>query len=124
MKHLIISPHIDDEILGCFSVLDKDTFVLYCGVEDRSYVSKEERVKELELVREHTHFKYKILGNLVNSYKAQDLISAFEQTINEHKPEFVFIPYPSYNQDHRAVYSAALVALRPHDTNHFVKKVL
>ena len=36
----------------------------------------------------------------------------------------VLIPYPSYNQDHRAVYDAALVALRHHDTNHFVKKVL
>jgi hypothetical protein len=34
------------------------------------------------------------------------------------------IPHPSYNQDHRAVYEACLTALRPHDINSFVKKVL
>ena len=38
--------------------------------------------------------------------------------------EKVFIPYPSYNQDHKAVYEASLIALRPHDINFFVKKVL
>ena len=35
----------------------------------------------------------------------------------------MYIPYPSYNQDHRVVYEASLVALRPHDRNFFVKKV-
>ena len=35
----------------------------------------------------------------------------------------IYIPYPSYNQDHRVAYEAALVALRPHDSNFFVKKV-
>ena len=66
----------------------------------------------------------RLLDNTVNSYKATDLIPAFESIINELKPDAVFIPYPSYNQDHRAVYDAAIVALRPHDTIFFVKKVL
>jgi len=52
------------------------------------------------------------------------LISDFERVLNEHKPESVYIPYPSYNQDHTAVYEAALVALRHHDINHFAKRVL
>ena len=40
------------------------------------------------------------------------------------KPDLVFIPTPSYNQDHKTVYDASMVALRPHDLNFFVKKVL
>ena len=62
--------------------------------------------------------------NVVNSYNVPDLIPDFERIINEYCPERVYIPYPSYNQDHVATYQAALVALRPHDINHFVKKVL
>ena len=51
------------------------------------------------------------------------MISPKEKTINNIRPEEIFIPYPSYNQDHRVAYEAALVALRPHDSNFFVKKV-
>ena len=36
---------------------------------------------------------------------------------------YVFIPLFSYNQDHRAAYNAAMVALRHHDINWFVEKV-
>ena len=52
------------------------------------------------------------------------MIGAFEEAINRLKPDEIYIPNPSYNQDHRTVYNAAMVALRPHDLNHFVKKVL
>jgi len=34
MKKLVISPHIDDEVLGCGGILDKDTFVVYCGFDE------------------------------------------------------------------------------------------
>jgi LmbE family N-acetylglucosaminyl deacetylase len=44
--------------------------------------------------------------------------------INEEKPEQVYIPYASYNQDHQTVFKASYAALRPHDRNFFVKKVL
>lgn len=124
MKKLVISPHIDDEVLGCGGILDKDTFVLHCGVEDRSYVSAEERLKEIKEAQKMAGFQMKLLKNEVNHYAEADLIGDFESTINEVKPEMAFIPHPSYNQDHRAVYNAALIALRQHDINFFVKKVL
>lgn len=124
MRKLVISPHIDDEVLGCGGILDKDTFVLHCGVENRSYVSAEERIKEIKDVQKVAGFQMKLLGNDVNSYKETSLIGDFEKVINELKPEMAFIPHPSYNQDHRAVYNAALIALRQHDINFFVKKVL
>ena len=51
-------------------------------------------------------------------------MGSFEEIINRDKPEEIYIPHPSYNQDHRACYEACLIALRPHDINHFTPKVL
>jgi N-acetylglucosamine malate deacetylase 1 len=123
MKNLIVSPHIDDEVLGCYSILNENTFVCYMGVEDRSYVSSKERVKEMESACSIKKFKWRLFNNVVNSYKCEELITSIEDIINEIKPENVFIPHYSYNQDHRAVYDAAMVALRHHDINWFVEKV-
>lgn len=131
MKTIIISPHIDDEVLGCFSAISENTFVIYCG-SDETHINfdwvkqrpkLEQRLLELELVRKKYNFEYVILNNKVNEYSIQDLIPEFEKYINKIQPEEIYIPVPSYNQDHRVVYEAALTALRPHDVNFFVKKV-
>jgi len=125
MKKFVISPHIDDEVLGCGGILDKNTFVLHCGIEDRSVISSETRIGEIMAVKKAAGFSMKLLrNNVVNNYKVPDLIPEIEKHINKIKPDQVYIPFPSYNQDHRAVYEAALVATRQHDINFFVKKVL
>ena len=109
MKKIVIAPHIDDDVLGCGGIIDSDTLTLYCGVDDFHIISKEDRLKEADAVRDFYKNKYILLENT---------------KVNEYQPEEVYIPYPSYNQDHRVVYEAALIALRPHDNNHFVNKVL
>jgi len=125
VEKLIIAPHIDDDILGCGGILDDKSFVLYCGVEDFHIVSREERISEANAAAEILGHSYKLLeGNTVNSYEVTDLLDTFSVHINNLKPSKVYIPYPSYNQDHRIVYEAAVTALRPHDINHFVKEVL
>ena len=131
-KNLIIAPHIDDEVLGCFSAIGKDTFILYCGYDEshinfnwvKSRPNSTERLEELQRLGEEYGFSYDLLYNKVNYYSIQDLIPCFEDAINKIKPEYLYIPVPSYNQDHRMVYEACLTALRPHDVNFFVKKVL
>jgi LmbE family N-acetylglucosaminyl deacetylase len=123
-QRLIISPHIDDEILGCGGSLNSNTFVLEIGVDEFHIVPRAERIKELKSAQNLLGFSFEILeDNLVNSYKTRDLIDPIAHYINKIKPEEVYIPYPSYNQDHRATYEASLIALRPHDINFFVKKV-
>jgi len=130
-KRLIVSPHIDDEVLGCFSAIDQNTFILYCGCDESAikfdWVLKRpeqnQRIEELNKLQNRFNFEYQILENKVNNYKLQDLIPSFEKTINDVSPQEIYIPTPSYNQDHRVVYEAALTALRPHDLNFFVKRV-
>lgn len=127
MKKLIISPHVDDDVLGCGGILDENCFVLYCGLDETGIPdrpSEQERVNEIHLVMSITHHNYKILDNPVNHYNEQKLIGQIENQINLLKPDEVYVCPPSYNQDHKAVYSASMVALRPHDRNHFVKRVL
>ena len=121
---LILSPHVDDELLGCFSYLNKNTHVMECGADEFHVVDRKERLRELQDLADHCKFTYEVFDNIVNNYVLQDLIEQITGVINDVQPEYIFIPYPSYNQDHRVVYDAALVALRHHDINFFIKKVL
>ena len=129
MVKLIISPHVDDEVLGCGGILDQDTFVLHCGCAEiqnhgNSLLTRQERIEEFNKVKEEVGFESHLLHHPVNKYNVSNLIPDFELYINKIKPLEIYIPHPSYNQDHRAVYEAALTALRPHDINFFVKTVL
>jgi LmbE family N-acetylglucosaminyl deacetylase len=126
-KKLIISPHVDDDVLGCGGILDKNTYVLYCGLNESDIPNRpslQQRVLEADKVAKFCGHTYHILENKVNHYTIPDLIGDFEKYINKIKPTEIYIPHPSYNQDHRVSYEAALTALRPHDKNFFVKKVL
>ena len=62
-RKLVLSPHIDDEVLGCGGILDEDTFVLYCGVENRYIngdmsISVVTRIQELEKVSKFLKFDF------------------------------------------------------------------
>ena len=132
-KKLIISPHADDEVLGCFSVMDADTDVAIISInEDElkyqnrpSFKDREDEVSKL-----YKHLNYKV-GHCVLThfpvcyYQVRNCIETIEECINERQPHEIYIPTPiSYNQDHKVVYEACMVALRPHDKNWFVSKVL
>ncbi|MBT4431731.1 MAG: hypothetical protein HOC91_14575 [Nitrospinaceae bacterium] len=124
-EFLLISPHLDDEVLGCGGILDERFHVHYCGVDEFHIIDREKRLKEAAAVADNFGFTYSVnLENKVNDYRIFDLIGELEEVINEHKPVTFFLPYPSYNQDHRTILDAAMVALRPHDINHFVRNVL
>jgi len=146
MRRLVIAPHVDDDVLGCGGILDAETVTFYCGVDEHHVVSANERLNEAIALSRRTGGRfwwpgvdpfatdqvYHDIGavllhstsRVVNEYTIPSLVADFECVINAEQPDEVFIPWPSYNQDHRAVYEAALVALRPHDANHFVRRVL
>lgn len=121
---LIIAPHADDEVLGCSSILDQNAYVLYCGIEENHIIPRDERVQEIDRVSKFFGFSWEVTDfSNCNSYSIFQFIDIFQALINRVKPSAVFIPYPSYNQDHQVINKAALVALRPHDKNHFVRFV-
>ncbi len=135
IKKLIIAPHSDDEVLGCGGIIDEESLVFYCGIDETKVkqvvddpehrIPKNSRMQEIKAVCKFLKCKYHINSAVVNHYEMVPLIVAIEKLINEVRPDKIFIPSPfSYNQDHKIVYKACKVALRPHDQNFFVKKVL
>jgi LmbE family N-acetylglucosaminyl deacetylase len=121
---LIFSPHVDDEVLGCFAHLGSNCFVLYFGVEDRRDASRQLRLRELSTSAELHGFDYEVLDHTVNRYFGPELIAPMERALNDLRPRTVLLPIPSYNQDHRAVYDAGIAATRPHDVNWLAPNVL
>tara|TARA_Y100000031_G_scaffold122541_1_gene137431 strand:+ start:406 stop:1038 length:633 start_codon:yes stop_codon:yes gene_type:complete len=131
IKNLVIAPHVDDEILGCGGILNSSFLVYFCGIDeskirdDKDRTSTNQRFSELKKVADYLGFRFECNeSSKVNHYVEQDFIDTFEDLVNKIKPEKIFIPHPGYNQDHRTIFNAAIVALRPHDRNFFVKKIL
>ena len=124
MSALILSPHVDDEVLGCFAFLRPGTHVVFGGVESREGMPASLRVDELEASAGALGFAWELLDNAVNAYDSNELIAPFERAIARRRPATVLLPEPSYNRDHRAVFDAGLIATRPHDVLPRVDEVL
>lgn len=128
-KVMIIAPHPDDEVLGCYSFLNEYTDVVYVTTLHPLYrdrINSVEAAKLAEAIgfRDAKLPEFTEDTNNLDSIRTDNIIHEFEVLINQLKPHTVLIPNPSYNQDHRVVYDAALTAMRHHDTNHYVKRVL
>jgi len=135
-KVLIISPHMDDEVLGVGGVISKyvaeGSCVKVCFVCNRAY----DHVYDPELIdkeKENVLEAKKILGYQDHYFldlndenlddKLIDIIVPLEKVINEYLPEIVYIPYKGdNNQDHRAISQASMVAMRSF-SSEFVKEI-
>lgn len=129
-KVLIFSTHMDDEILSCASFLqvDLDNVTIFYHNNVHPVVGGKVIQEENEKLISFLGCS-KILSNIravnrLDTIATDDLINEYEDVVMVVKPDTVVLPFPSYNQDHRAVYIAALTVLRPHDKVHFIKRVL
>lgn len=123
---LIVSPHMDDEVLGCSSWLDKDAHVFYTtrNHPDQGNLVAEENAKlQLEVGFSVSWSKFDRINEL-DQVGQISIISEIESLLDRIQPDVLLLPAPSYNQDHRACYEAGLTAARPHYHNWFVPGVL
>jgi LmbE family N-acetylglucosaminyl deacetylase len=130
-RTLIISPHRDDEVLGCGGVINRlPPKSLHIRYYNAVHPAVEQWVYDKEYIK-----LIKTIGCTASVCPTQDVnkldmhsitifISDMENTLNLFKPDTVLIPFPSYNQDHRHLFEAAVTATRVHDENHYVKNII
>jgi N-acetylglucosamine malate deacetylase 1 len=135
---LVIAPHADDETFGCggtmarAKALGAKVYVMVVSVADLAHYSAEhshvagaQRVSEFRCAMEvigvdgadvlytdeKTHMRMDVVPR-------RDLVAKMEResplAIDRLKPDILFFPAVSYNQDHEAVYKAVYAACRPH----------
>lgn len=135
-KVLVIAAHMDDEVLGCGGAIlkhkaagDKVTVIF---VAHRIYNHRFDKKKN-ETEKSHALKAKKVIGydNVfflgLNDERLdaclQDIIIPLEKHVKAIKPDIVYLPFrQDNNQDHRAVFDAARVVLRPTATT-FIKEV-
>lgn len=137
MKVLVIAPHPDDEVLGCGGTIArhaKQGDDIYLCIVTKGYTpdwSEEflkNRPKEVEkasriLGIEKTYFlDYPTVK--LDTIPQKELNEAVSKVVNEVNPDVLYIPHKGdLNKDHRLVFDAAMVAVRP-KLRSAIRKVL
>lgn len=137
---LVIAPHSDDDILGCGGMMKNvknaggEVHVVVTTIGDVNFYHRQEVVTG-ETREEEFHSALNSLGvdsgEILFRHSEQklhmlpivDIITAYDQKIRSFKPTAVFIPYPSFHQDHKTVFDASFAALRPTPNTSHVKLV-
>ncbi len=125
MNVVIISPHPDDETLGCGGTLlrhlhdgDKVNWVIVTSVSEVQGYSKDwigNREQEIKTVSSAYGFsslyKVGIPACSVGCDERQSLVSEINQLIKETSAEIIYLPFPGdVHTDHREVFDAAASA--------------
>ena len=137
---LIISPHADDEILGCGGTIAKYVklgYFVYIAILTNANLGDPKKFPKSKIttVRNEALKSHSYLGikktiffdfpapNLHN-FDNFKIANEIEKLLFKIKPIQIFIPFPGdLHLDHQAIYRASLVAARARN-NKFIKNIL
>jgi LmbE family N-acetylglucosaminyl deacetylase len=128
-KVLVISPHTDDELFGVGGTLLKrkkngDTIkVVVMSCSDRFLhhlnrtITEEEQWMEFKKVAEFISTeepsKFETNGTRLEEIPQYKIVRWLDDLIRTYQPNVIYIPEPSYHQEHKDVYNACISAVRP-----------
>jgi len=129
-KILILSPHADDEILGCggfISKFSKKNYLISVLILTNANIGAPEiySLKTIEELREEAKKANNIIGtsklyfeNLpainLNNYPFYKITNVIEKYIEKINPEIVLIPSSNdIHEDHKIIFKSAKVSMRP-----------
>jgi len=131
-KILVISPHTDDELFGVGGTLLKrkkngDTIkVVVMSCSDRFLhhlnrtITEEEQWMEFKKVAEFISTdepsKFETNGIRLEEIPQYKIVRWLDDLIRTYEPNVIYIPEPSYHQEHKDVYNACISAVRPTGT--------
>ena len=120
---MVISPHADDEILGCGGYLasqrdeGSEIHIAYATIGIKGNPEKEAcRAAEADKVCSRLKASHQILiencdGEL-DMVPTRFFVTQYDAIFDAFRPDEIFINYPSWHQDHQKVYDSAMAALR------------
>ena len=139
-KVLILSPHADDEILGCGGFISKysklfyqiNVLVLTNANKGAPEIYPPEMIKSLRneakkannLIGTHRLFFENLPAVNLNNYPIYKITNTIDKYLAKIDPEIVFIPSKNdIHDDHKIIFNAAKVSMRPNRKNS-LKKIL
>jgi len=138
MRILVIAPHPDDEALGMggtmhrlaaaghdltVAIVTKGWPPLFPDVQV-ARVREEARAANACLGVKNVRFMDLPVTRL-HELPRHELNAAFDKLILDEQPAWVFLPFPGdRHEDHRRVFDASMVALRPLADRGFIRRVL
>ena len=139
-KILILSPHADDEILGCGGFISKysklnyqiNVLVLTNANKGAPEIYPPETIKSLRneaktannLIGTHKLIFENLPAINLNNYPVYKISNIIDKYIAKINPEIVFIPSKNdIHDDHKIIFKAAKVSMRPNKKSN-LKKIL
>lgn len=127
MKNIIvISPHPDDETLGCGGTLLKEVergnninWLIVTSMNKEQYGEKRVAERQEEIKKVASQYQFNSVNQLpyhttdLDCVPKSQLVGEISHVFNEILPNIVYVPYPSdIHSDHAAVFDAAMACTK------------